>query len=97
MEGELELDGEHFAENELAALDPGPSTLHLTLTPGSRLILIGGEPAEKVLMFWNFVGYSREYIIEATREWQAESARFGKVAGFDGERLAAPVLPWRST
>ena len=100
MEGELELDGERFAENELAALDPGTiastSTLHLTLTPGSRLILIGGAPAEKVLMFWNFVGYSREYIIEATREWQAESVRFGKVAGFDGERLVAPALPWRS-
>ncbi len=47
-------------------------------------------------MFWNFVGYSREYIIEATREWQAASARFGKVAGFDGEQLVAPALPWRS-
>ena len=93
MEGELEFNGAHFAENELAALDPGTSILHLTLTPGSRLILIGGEPAEKVLMFWNFVGYSREYIIEATQEWQAEAARFGKVVGFDGERLAAQALP----
>lgn len=56
-------------------------------------MLLGGEPfAEKIVMFWNFVGRSHEDIAEAREEWN-ESTRFGEVHGYDGDRLLAPELP----
>ena len=52
-----------------------------------------GEP---VTMWWNFVGHGKPYITQAQRDWQAGSARFGEVHGFDGPRLEAPPVPWAS-
>ena len=46
-------------------------------------------------MWWNFVGRTHDDIVEARRDWQEQSDRFGKVAGYEGERawLPAPELP----
>ena len=33
-------------------------------------------------------------ISQAHRDWQAGSARFGEVKGFDGPPLQAPPVPW---
>ena len=33
-------------------------------------------------------------LTQAQRDWQAGSARFGEVKGFDGPRLDAPPVPW---
>jgi len=59
LEGTLQLQGEPFAANELAYLGTGREGMSVELAPGSRVLLLGGEPlAEEVLMWWNFVGHS---------------------------------------
>ncbi len=45
-------------------------------------------------MWWNFVGYTREEIAKAQRDWESGDPRFGEVAGHEGKRLVAPGLPW---
>lgn len=45
------------------------------------MLLLGGEPfEERLVMWWNFVGRSREELAEAGRQWTAEDERFGRVA-----------------
>jgi hypothetical protein len=59
-----------------------------------RAVLLGGEPfGDELVMWWNFVGRSHEEIAAARTDWEAESGRFGVVAGHDGERIPAPELP----
>jgi hypothetical protein len=51
-------------------------------------------------MWWNFVGRSHDEIVAFRAQWQREviegqdaAGRFGTVAGYPGEALAAPQLP----
>ncbi len=44
-------------------------------------------------MWWNFVGRSHAEVARARADWQAQDARFGAVAAYDGSRLPAPELP----
>ena len=95
LEGSLRIGAEHFATDEFAYLGTGAKTLRVELAPGTRILLLGGEPfAEQIVMWWNFVGYSREEIARAQRDWESCAPRFGEVAGHEGKRLAAPPLPW---
>ncbi len=66
----------------------------------ARLLLLGGPPfGEEIVMWWNFLGRSHEDIAAYRDAWQAESERFGAVAGYAGHdtagiaRLPAPPLP----
>ncbi|WP_343630077.1 pirin family protein [Roseateles sp.] len=102
LEGELSVtvDGESTGMSkpgELLYLAPGAQSLHLLTGGGkSRALLLGGPPfGEPVLLFWNFVGRSREEMLVYAEEWNAseDGGRFGAVHGFDGPRLKAPVVP----
>jgi redox-sensitive bicupin YhaK (pirin superfamily) len=95
LTGEVVIEGERFVADEFAWLGSGRDRIALQLAAASRLLLLGGEPfAEPVQMWWNFVGHSRQAIIDAQREWESGSPRFGPVAGDGGRRLVAPPLPW---
>jgi len=95
LEGEAHVEEETFAVNELAYLGHGRRELRLRLAPGSRVILLGGEPCDsEILIWWNFVGHDKADIARAQRDWEAGSGRFGQVHGFDGPPLTAPPLPW---
>lgn len=96
LEGEVRIGSETFAADQLAYLGAGRECLPLELAPGSRALLLGGEPfGEEILIWWNFVGHSREQIAQAQRDWEAGSPRFGGVPAYDGAPLVAPPLPWR--
>ncbi|WP_375214215.1 pirin family protein [Aquabacterium sp.] len=95
----------HFAPGEFAYLAPGPEQLGLRLSPGARVLLLGGEPwRDPIVMWWNFVGPSKAHVIQAQADWEAEgeaagaaaSPRFGAVPGGEGRRLHAPPLPWKA-
>ncbi|MEU4797527.1 hypothetical protein [Streptomyces sp. NPDC023327] len=43
-------------------------------------------------MSWNFIGRSRDDIVEAGRAWQDAFDRFGTVPGCAGGRLPGPAL-----
>lgn len=97
VEGEWTLNGEPFSENQLAFIERGATQLDIQASQGARAVLLGGEPyPTELLVWWNFVGHSKQEIIQAQLDWEAKHARFGEVQGFDGPRLTAPPLPWKA-
>ena len=95
LSGNAVLDGEAFASDEFAFLGQGSDHLRLDLSAGSQVLLLGGEPfAQPVLMWWNFVGFSKAGIAEAQRQWISGDPRFGTVGDGCVPRLMPP-LPWR--
>lgn len=99
LAGEIHLSGQRFAADELAYLGRGRQAIGLDLVPGTRLLLIGGEPlGEEIVIWWNFVGHSKAGIAQAQHDWESGmdggSERFGRVIGYEGAPLTAPPLPW---
>lgn len=97
LEGSLTISGETFQANELAYLGRGRSNVAVGLSEGGRVILVGGEPlGEEILIWWNFVGHSREEIIQAQRDWEAGSDRFGTIPDHPGKPLTPPPIPLKT-
>lgn len=93
MSGETEVDGVRLTPGSLLYLGTGRRDLSLGADNESSVMLLGGEPfAEKIVMWWNFVGRSADDIVEAREEWMT-GTRFGEVHGYGGPRLDAPTLP----
>lgn len=95
LSGEARIDGETIPADELGYLGSRRDALRLMLSPGCKVLLLGGEPfAQPVLMWWNFVGFSREAIAQAQRDWESGDPRFGQVGDGSAARLVPPPLPW---
>ncbi|MET7313461.1 pirin family protein [Streptomyces sp. NPDC005571] len=94
--GEVRIAGTLLHSAELGYVGTGSDTLTLANETDAvaRAVLLGGTPfQEQIVMWWNFIGRSHEDIVEAREAWQSASDRFGKVDGYDGDRLPAPALP----
>lgn len=95
-QGAVALAGTPLARAALGFVGTGHDRLHLA-NPGdapARVVLLGGEPfGEQLVMWWNFVGRDHDEIVRFREQWQEESARFGRVEGYRGDRLPAPPLP----
>ncbi|AWW36043.1 MULTISPECIES: pirin family protein [Streptomyces] len=94
--GDVTVDGTALKPAELGYAAPGRDTVTVTNhgQDTARLVLLGGPPfQEEIVMWWNFIGRSHEDIVRAREAWQAETDRFGRVEGYDGDRLPAPELP----
>jgi quercetin 2,3-dioxygenase len=93
-QGELEIHGEIIRPGALAYLGLGRAELRLGGAPGTRALLLGGVPfGETILMWWNFVGRSREELDEAYRDWEGGAERFGEVRS-SLSRIGAPRPGW---
>ncbi|WP_349922153.1 pirin family protein [Aeromonas veronii] len=93
LQGEVAASGQSFAHEELLYLPPGTPRVELTLAPGARVLVIGGEPlAQALQIWWNFVSFDREAIRTAAADWESGHPRFGEVVGYTGPRLSAPPL-----
>lgn len=103
--GEIAVNGTPVGRAAMAYLPRGTSTLRLAAgaSPG-RVVLLGGAPLdEEIIMWWNFIGRTHDEVVEYRREWQAEvtafaagrppGTRFGRVGGYPGDPLPAPVMP----
>lgn len=66
--------------------------LHATQA-GQRILLLGGEPFERIAMWWNFVARDRGELEQAWRDWRDRTDRFGDVPS-DLDRIEAPVPHW---
>jgi len=80
----------------LLYLGEGRSELRLEAGPDTRLMLLGGEPfAERIVMWWNFVGRDHDEIVAARQAWEdrAGGGPFGTVRGYDGPDIPAPPMP----
>jgi redox-sensitive bicupin YhaK (pirin superfamily) len=72
----------------------GRSSIGVASPEGARVLLLGGEPfGEELLMWWNFVGRSRDEVTAASREWAEGADRFGRV-DTSLARVPAPPIPW---
>lgn len=93
--GAATIEGETFHANELACIGRGRRALHLALAAGTRSLLLGGLPFEQpIVMWWNFVAFTKADIAQAQAEWEQGAPRFGTVGDGRGRRLVAPPLPW---
>jgi len=70
----------------------GRATAQQLAAEGARVLLVGGVPfEEQLVMWWNFVGRSREEIASYAGAWAAGDERFGTVAT-SLPRIPAPPL-----
>jgi hypothetical protein len=60
------------------------------------VLLIGGEPFDEILMWWNFVARSHDEMEAAYRDWMSHSDRFGNVAS-DLAWIPAPRPAWTAS
>lgn len=88
LEGCLTIDGTGILPGSLAYLGAGRDELFASTDEHTRVMLIGGVPLDdELVMWWNFVGRTRDEVAEAGRDWNAEAPRFGTVAS------ALPRIP----
>lgn len=89
------LDNATFKADEFAYLGRGLSQLRLNLSAGAKVLFLGGKPFEQpVLMWWNFVAFTKTSIAAAQRQWESGDSRFGPVGDGSARRLMPPPLPW---
>jgi redox-sensitive bicupin YhaK (pirin superfamily) len=79
ISGALEIDGTTLALHNMALLDTAGTQL-VKAVSDAHFVVIGGEPLDgRRFMSWNFVSSSKERIVQAGEDWEAQ--RFGKVPG----------------
>ncbi len=94
LAGVVAVDGREVTTGQGAYAGTGRHQLDLTSEDGARLLVLGGVPFESpVVMWWNFVGRSREEVADAGSQWNAGDDRFGDT-GSPMERIPAPRPPW---
>ena len=96
LEGEATVNGQALKPGSLLYLEPGVTSLSVKTDAPARILMLGGEPWEKPpLLWWNFVGRTREEIEQFTAEWNGLTGNFAgvQVTGYVGDRLTAPPVP----
>ncbi len=91
LEGAISIEDEPIVPGRLGYLGLGRSELQVQAHETSRVMLLGGVPFETpILMWWNFVGRSRDEIDAALASWAKRDERFGRV------KSALPLAPMPS-
>ena len=88
IDGPVNVGGVTVGQHTLAVLPESTGTV-LTADAPVRLAVLGGAPLGRRLIWWNFVSSSRERIVNAAAEWEAQ--RMGQVPG-ETEFIPAPEL-----
>jgi len=80
LEGAVAVDGTPVVPGRLGYLGEGRDELAFDVREPTRALLLGGEPFEEpIMMWWNFVGRTRDEIDVAYASWEAGDDRFGRV------------------
>jgi len=97
LDGAVQVDGRPVRPGQLAYLGEGRDELAVQVSDPTRAMLLGGEPFESpIVMWWNFVGRSREEIAAAWRDWDRGADRFGRVDS-PLPRIPVEAPSWLST
>jgi len=92
--GSLALDGTPLLPNTMALLDTS-GTQNVRADSDARFVVIGGAPLDgRRFMFWNFVSSSKERLLQAAEDWEAQ--RFEPVPG-ETEFIPLPKKPASGT
>lgn len=95
LDGSATVDDVEVKPGELAYLGVGRDSLTLEVGADVRALLLGGEPFESdVVMWWNFVGRTREEMQAAYEDWSESASRFPALVGSPLERIPAPRPTW---
>ncbi len=87
VQGAVIYNDVEYAEHRMLVLD-GAEEVTLHLSPGAKVMLLGGAPVGKRHIWWNFVSSDKANIEQAKQDWHAE--RFPKVPGDTEERIPLP-------
>jgi redox-sensitive bicupin YhaK (pirin superfamily) len=95
LEGQLTLEGRDVGPGVLTYLGVGHDECRITTSGPARAMLLGGSPFEdELVMWWNYVGRSRDEITEAHRAWTAQDTDpFGTVPS-PLPRIDTAPPPW---
>lgn len=94
LSGAVSVGGQRPAPGTLAYLGTARDEIAVQVDDPARLMLLGGEPfPEQLLMWWSFVGRTKEEISEARAQWTAADERFGTVRS-DLARMEVSPAPW---
>mgnify|MGYP000488150908 CR=1 FL=1 len=96
LTGSLWANGQHVEAGQLWYSAVGNAAIELRAgRPGTRALLIGGEPfREEIVMWWNFIGRSHQDIVEMREAWNRRDPRFGPEFPDEiGGWIPAPELP----
>jgi redox-sensitive bicupin YhaK (pirin superfamily) len=94
LDGAVSVDGTAATPGHLAYLGAGRDELRIDSVDGATVLLVGGTPfAEPVLMWWNFVGRTRDELSRAREAWMGGDDRFGEVTSSLG-RIPVGPPPW---
>lgn len=94
VDGEMTLDDEPLAPDQLVYLGHGREGMEVRSGPGGRFLLLGGLPFdEQIVIWWNLIGREHDEIVSARAMWNAHAPRFGTVQGATGQRIQAPPMP----
>lgn len=95
LRGRVEVDGEVVEPGRFAVAGEGRDEVGIVAAEPTVAILLGGVPfPEELVMWWNFVGRSRDEVAAAGDDWNAFHERFGSVQSPLG-RIPAPRPHWR--
>ncbi len=93
LAGEVSVNGQPLPADQLLFAPAGVSSIELEAAPGSRFLVIGGEPMDEALIiWWNFVARTSEEIHAARAQWEAEIAPDSTSRMADSERRFGPLV-----
>ncbi len=84
VSGGVSIDGEEYGAGKMAVFAPDGAPAIKTTKP-SRLMLLGGAPLGKRLIWWNLVASSQARIDQGKKEWKASAD-----AGFKDSAFSLP-------
>jgi redox-sensitive bicupin YhaK (pirin superfamily) len=88
VSGYVQVAGDTFERGKMLVLASGRS-VRLELEPGTRIMMLGGDPLDGPRhMYWNFVSSSKERIEQAKDDWRER--RFPVVPGDEIEFIPLP-------
>jgi len=95
VEGTVKINDAIVEPGYLGLIPAGGETLRLeTDAAGTRAMLIGGVPFERIQMWWNFVARTREELTQAWRDWDnADTERYPEFSS-SLDRIEAPRPVW---
>lgn len=88
VSGYVQVAGDTFERGKMLVLASG-RPVRLELEPGTRIVMLGGDPLEGPRhMYWNFVASTKERIEQAKDDWRER--RFPLVPGDEIEFIPLP-------
>jgi len=90
----FEINGQTLGFGELAYIPTGNTSAAITSNSEKHFLLLGGKPfAEKILMWWNFIGRTHEEIVAARELWNSHDQSIPDFVDEIKVRIPAPELP----